>query len=227
MGGRLPLRSPQSTVPVIETNVTAPSSRFTLASWRRAVGGMYAQVRAAGNENAETTCGRFRQARDALFRDHADTPLSAERLAKFGGIEYFPYDASWRVLGRIEVAGGEGFEILLARDGVLTVSVAGRVEFEIQGRAYSLTVYWMEGYGGGLWLPFGDATGRTTTFGGGRYLYDTIKGADLGVDGETMVLDFNYAYNPSCAYNDHWVCPLVPRENVLPIAIEAGEKVFR
>jgi uncharacterized protein (DUF1684 family) len=207
--------------------VSAPSSRFTLASWRRTVGELYAQIRAAGVETRADVCAQFRQARDALFHRHPDTPLSADRRAVFRGIDYFPHHDKWRVEGRLKAAGGEEFEIPLARDGVLRVSPAGRVQFELQGRCNSLTVFWMEGYGGGLWLPFGDATGRKSTFGGGRYLYDTIKGADLGVDGDSMVLDFNYAYNPSCAYNDHWVCPLVPPENVLPIAIEAGEKVFR
>ena len=207
--------------------MSAPSSRFTLASWRRTVGEMYAQVRAADEHSQAQACGRFRQARDMLFRHHPDTPLSAGRLAAFRGIEYFPYDPRWRLRGTISPASGDGFEIPLAGDGVLKVSPAGRVAFEFEGGGHSLTVFWMEGYGGGVWLPFGDATGRSTTFGGGRYLYDTIKGADLGVDGDAMVLDFNYAYNPSCAYNDHWVCPLVPPENVLSIAIEAGEKVFR
>ncbi len=202
-------------------------SRFTLASWRRTVGELYAQIRDADDDSLADVCTRFREARDALFRSHPDTPLSSDRLSAFRGIEYFPYEPKWRVVGRVQAASGDGFEIPLARDGVLKVSPAGRVEFELQGRSNTLTVFWMEGYGGGLWLPFGDATRGKATFGGGRYLYDTIKGADLGVNGETMVLDFNYAYNPSCAYNDHWVCPLVPRENVLSIEIEAGEKSFR
>ncbi len=187
---------------------------------------MYAQVRAAGERNGEATCAGFRQARDALFRNHVDTPLSADRLEAFRGIEYFPYAPKWRVTGRVEPAKGERFEIPLDRDGVLRVTPIGRVHFELDGQTNTLSVLWMEGYGGGLWLPFGDATSGKTTFGGGRYLFDTIKGADLGVSGDEMLLDFNYAYNPSCAYNNHWVCPLVPRENRLSIAIEAGEKVF-
>ena len=203
-----------------------PSSRFTLVSWRRSVGELYAQIRDADDNARADACTRFREARDALFRNQPDTPLSGDRLNVFRGIEYFPYDPKWRVTGRLQTASGAGFEIQLARDGVLRVSPAGRVEFELQGRAHTLTVFWMERYGGGPWLPFGDATRGKATFGGGRYLYDTIKGADLGVNGESMVLDFNYAYNPSCAYNDHRVCPLVPRENVLSAEIEAGEKSF-
>ena len=84
----------------------------------------------------------------------------------------------------------------------------------------------MEGYGGGLFLPFLDETNTNETYGGGRYLYDTIKGADLGTNGSTLVLDFNFAYNPSCAYDDRWTCPLAPRENRLSFPVQAGEKSF-
>jgi uncharacterized protein len=89
-----------------------------------------------------------------------------------------------------------------------------------------LSLFWITGYGGGIFLPFGDASNRHTTYGGGRYLYDTIKGADLGTGLQEIVLDFNYAYNPSCAYNPRWVCPLSPPENRLPFPIAAGEMAF-
>ena len=85
-------------------------------------------------------------------------------------------------------------------------------------------MYWLEGYGGGIWLPFADATSGADTYGGGRYLYDTIKGADLGAGERELVLDFNYAYNPSCAYDERWSCPLPPAENRLPFAVPAGER---
>jgi uncharacterized protein (DUF1684 family) len=90
---------------------------------------------------------------------------------------------------------------------------------------YSLNLYWIDGYGGGLFLPFGDASNGNQTYGGGRYLYDAIKGADLGGGTDQLVLDFNYAYNPSCAYNAIWVCPLSPLENRLPVTIKAGEQM--
>jgi uncharacterized protein (DUF1684 family) len=88
-----------------------------------------------------------------------------------------------------------------------------------------LALYWFEGYGGGLWLPFSDASCGTETYGGGRYLSDTIKGADLGISGSEILLDFNFAYNPSCAYDDRWSCPLSPSENRLPFAVNAGERM--
>jgi uncharacterized protein (DUF1684 family) len=89
-----------------------------------------------------------------------------------------------------------------------------------------LSLFWINGYGGGLFLPFGDTTNRQTTYGAGRYLYDTIKGADLGTSRTEVVLDFNFAYSPSCAYNPRWVCPLAPPENRLPFPVPAGEMIF-
>jgi len=108
---------------------------------------------------------------------------------------------------------------------VLRCTRVGHVQFSMGGRAASLAMYWLEGYGGGLWLPFSDATSGAETYGGGRYLYDTIKGADLGISGADIVLDFNFAYNPSCAYDERWSCPLSPPENRLPFAINAGERM--
>ena len=85
-------------------------------------------------------------------------------------------------------------------------------------------MYWLEGYGGGVFLPFRDATSGRETYGGGRYLLDTVKGADLGAAADGLVLDFNFAYNPSCAYGPQWVCPLAPRANTLDVAVRAGEQ---
>ena len=79
-------------------------------------------------------------------------------------------------------------------------------------------------YGGGLFVPFSDATAGNTTYGGGRYLLDTAKSADLGARDGALVLDFNFAYNPSCAYDSKWTCPLAPPANRLAAAIEAGER---
>ena len=85
-------------------------------------------------------------------------------------------------------------------------------------------VYWIEVYGGGVFVPFRDATSGSETYGAGRYLLDTIKGADLGGEGDRLILDFNYAYNPSCAYDPRWSCPLAPAVNWLQVPIQAGER---
>ena len=87
-----------------------------------------------------------------------------------------------------------------------------------------LALFWLDAYGGGVFLPFADATRGRETYGGGRYLLDTVKGADLGEEDGRLVLDFNFAYNPSCSYDPRWVCPLSPPENRLPVAVRAGEQ---
>ncbi len=99
---------------------------------------------------------------------------------------------------------------------------------DAEHQSVSLSFYWLDIYGGGLFLPFRDTTCPAESYGGGRYLFDTIKGSDfLPVPGEQhwmrIILDFNYAYNPSCAYNSRWTCPLAPLENRLNIPIRAGE----
>ncbi|MEA2485143.1 MAG: uncharacterized protein QOD46_254, partial [Actinomycetota bacterium] len=96
--------------------------------------------------------------------------------------------------------------------------------FEMGAVERELELYWLDGYGGGLFVPFRDGTAGTETYGAGRYLFDTIKGADLGMKEDRIVFDFNFAFNPSCAYDPLWVCPLAPPPNRLDIAIPAGEK---
>ena len=88
----------------------------------------------------------------------------------------------------------------------------------------TLDLYWLDGYGGGIFLSFADATSGRETYGACRYLLDTVKGADLGEEGGRLVLDFNFAYNPSCAYDPRWVCPLAPPGNRLAVPIRAGER---
>jgi uncharacterized protein (DUF1684 family) len=96
--------------------------------------------------------------------------------------------------------------------------------FELDGEALTLELYWLDEYAGGLFVPFRDLSSGDTTYGAGRYLLDTVKGADLGMDGDRLVLDFNFAYNPSCSYDPGWVCPLAPPANRLTILVEAGER---
>ncbi|MCG8347193.1 MAG: DUF1684 domain-containing protein [Chloroflexales bacterium] len=202
-----------------------PTNPLTLAHWRRSVAEIYSAVRWTPLGKQPRIWKQFRAVRDDLFANHPDSPLSTEQRAQFTGLNYYPYDPSWRVLGDVEPAvERDTFAVDLPVDGPLHYMRVAWICFMLQGQAATLSLFWIEGYGGGLFLPFGDATGGETTYGGGRYLYDTIKGADLGSVGGQLVLDFNYAYNPSCAYNDRWVCPLTPRENRLPWSVEAGEQ---
>jgi uncharacterized protein len=80
-------------------------------------------------------------------------------------------------------------------------------------------------YGGGLFLPLRDATAGTSSYGGGRYLLDTAKGADLGSAGQSLVIDLNFLHHPSCRYDDRWACPLAPNDNAIDIPIPAGERL--
>jgi uncharacterized protein (DUF1684 family) len=120
--------------------------------------------------------------------------------------------------------GSEPITIDLDRDGLMSLTPFARTNGLRQKFGGELTMYWIGGYGGGLFLPFRDGTTGAETYGGGRYLLDTIKGADLGCTSDgRAILDFNFAYYPSCAYSDLWICPLAPAENLLPSAIRGGE----
>ena len=204
-----------------------PNDPLSLGEWRRTIAETYAAVRQTAPADPARAWNTFRAARDGLFHAHPQSPLSAEARATFQQLEYFPYDPRWRLTGRLsrEVA-ADAFTLDLPADGRIHDTRVARAQFAVDGQAAQLSLFWIEGYGGGLFLPFTDATCGAACSGGGRYLFDTIKGADLGVTPTEIVLDFNYAYNPSCAYDDRWVCPLAPRENRLPFAVRAGEMAF-
>lgn len=197
-----------------------------LADYRRRVAAMYARVRAAQSD-PEAAWREFCATRDELFRDHPQSALIAEHRARFKGLTYYPYDPRLRFMASsAPIENGTILDIHLREDGLIRLRRAWKIHFEIEGQAEQLTVFWMLGYGGGIFLPFADVSNKDTTYGGGRYLLDTIKGADLGQERGNLIIDFNYAYNPSCAYNPRWDCPLAPPENRLPMAIRAGEKRF-
>jgi len=194
---------------------------LALLDWKRRVCSWYAAIRAV---EPEAGWELWRETRDELFRSHPQSPLPAERRASFEGLEYWPYDPQARVLAELEdleappqPIESSGMEPILFRP-------FARARFELRGEPLSLEVAWLAAYGGGAFLSFRDATSGHDTYGGGRYLLDTVKGADLGEDDGRLLLDFNFAYNPSCAYDPGWVCPLAPPANRLTVAVEAGEK---
>lgn len=206
--------------------MSKPSNYEELLDYRRTVAGIYARVRSEDLDFAGR-CLRFRQERDLLVAEHPQSPLPTGDTSNFEGLEYFDYDPALRYVLPVEHdVEPEVLEIQLQEDGLLKLRRFGRVRLEGELEGSSLSLFWIEGYGGGVFLPFKDATSGSETYGGGRYLLDTIKHADLGREEGRLVLDFNYAYNPSCAYNPDWVCPLSPPENTLSIEIRAGEKAY-
>jgi uncharacterized protein (DUF1684 family) len=187
---------------------------FDLADWRERVARLYlSDVDLAG----------FRARRDDLFATHPQSPIPVERRPGFGGLRYFPPDPAAIVEAAPRPADGTIEIDTGGPDGVVRHRRVGVVETPYG----PLTLWWVEGYGGGLFLPFRDATCGSGSYGGGRYLTDTIKGTHgrglTGLDGGRVRLDFNYAYNPSCAYDPRWACPLAPPENRLTEPVRAGE----
>jgi uncharacterized protein len=193
-----------------------------LVDWRRRIGDLY---RLAG----PAALLEFRRRRDDLFRTHPQSPIPATERPSFKGLRYFDPDPAFRVPARLRPMAADEIEIDTGgEDGVIRYRRVGRLEFEVEGRAAALTVLALVAYGSGLFVPFTDATSGKETYGGGRYLFDTPKDTDgLSLEvrpgSDEVVIDFNYAYNPSCVYDVRWACPLAPPENRLPFPVRAGE----
>ena len=223
------------------------SELLELADWRRRVADLYAEVRTEAPHDAEAAWRRWRETRDELYRTHAQSPVPAEGRAAFRA-RLWPYDPRWRFEALVEVEPGAAGarqpdrEIDIAAEpmfGGLTIALPvstggdealeriGSVTVPFAGGSRRLGLYWMSGYAGDLFLPFGDATNGRETYGAGRYLLDAAKAADLGPGAApgSLVLDFNFAFHPSCAFDPRWSCPLTPPENRVGIAIEAGERL--
>ena len=204
-----------------------PSDEYLyLADWRRQVASLYAAWRADSAADPARATRDFRAARDRLFREHPQSPLPAAGRAAYGGVPYFEYDPAYRFVARLEPAAAP-IALPSSTDEPFASRRIGRVALCGPLTGARLSVFWIAGYGGGLFLPFRDATSGERTYGAGRYLLDTIKGADLGGDppsGE-LLLDFNMAYHPSCAYDPRWSCPLAPPENTLAVAVPVGERL--
>jgi uncharacterized protein (DUF1684 family) len=192
---------------------------LSLLDWRRRVTGLYAEVRALRGKDPEAAHAHWRLERDRLFAAHPQSPLHEERRGDFRGLPVHPYDPSLAFSAHIDMLGDGERTSFPTPDGGRFLRL-GTVDLPL-GR---LDVYWLDTYGGGLFLPFRDATAGTETYGGGRYVLDTPKGADLGETSEgALVIDFNFAYHPSCAYSPVWTCPLAPPENRLDVPVRAGE----
>jgi hypothetical protein len=193
---------------------------LTLLDWRRRVGSLYAAARAA--TDPESGWRIWREGRDELFATHPDSPLAPAARPAFRGLPFAPYDPALRFEALLESAPAQRLELPTADDGVVPLDRIGTVRLGALG---PLDVWWLGGYGGGVFLPLRDGSAGSRTYGGGRYVLDTVKGADLGGDSDRLVVDLNFAYHPSCTYDPRWSCPLAPEGDRIPAVVEAGEQL--
>jgi uncharacterized protein (DUF1684 family) len=202
----------------------------------------------------------WRSTREALFREHPQSPVPSARRGEFRA-HHYPVDGALRFEVAVEAddpvrvepgatrfaptsldfgSGGASprgsgpdiatplaMELPVSAGGTMAMRRIGHVEIPFPGGPRRLGVFWMSRYAGGVFIPFRDATNGSETYGAGRYLLDAAKSADIGGDPErgTLVLDFNFAFHPSCAFDPKWACPLAPPENRLDIPIRAGERL--
>ncbi len=196
---------------------------LTLLDWRRRVGQLYADVRA--DPDLKAAWRRWQQTRSSLLREHPQSPIPSPTRSRYSGPYVYAHDPIWRALARIHPVAPARCELATSNGEVMAFRRWGLAHFQLGETDLSLELYWLEGYGGGLFVPFADATSGQETYGAGRYLLDTVKGADLGEQDGRLVLDFNFAYQPSCSYDTQWTCPLAPPANRLPLAVRAGERL--
>jgi uncharacterized protein len=205
--------------------------RLTLADWRRRIAALYAEVRAMAASDPAVALAHWRTVREWLFRDHPQSPVPAAERASFVA-RHFEHDPALRFVTPIEPApatdpGALSMELPNSGADTLSFRRIGSVRLRFPAGERRLSVFWMAGYAGGLFIPFRDATNGEETYAAGRYLIDAAKSHDLGVDTSAggLILDFNFATQPSCAFDPRWACPLAPPENRLDIPVRAGERL--
>jgi uncharacterized protein (DUF1684 family) len=192
-----------------------------LLDYRRRVTSLYAEVRSLRDHDPRAAHRRWIAGRDDLFRSHPQSALPSEERAAFRGLAYYDYDPAFVFIATVRPVTHERYDVDTSTGGVIPFVRFAAVDLPIG----TLEVLWLDQYSGGVFLPFRDVTSGKTTYGGCRYLLDTAKGADLGSRGDALLLDFNFAYHPSCVYDPKWVCPLAPLANRLAAAVEAGERL--
>jgi uncharacterized protein len=237
--------------------VIGGTAALELADWRRRVAELYAEVRRLARREPEAAHLMWRTMREVLYRSHPQSPVPEADRRTFGALHFdydpaFRFEVRPETVEdpatRGALTAGTGASPALpaptatgsravpgASTPLLPVSSGDTRSFDriawvsvpFPAGARRLAIYWLREYSGGLFLPFTDATSGRETYGAGRYLLDTAKGADLGPGREpaTIVLDFNFAYQPSCAYDPRWACPLAPTENRLDLEVRAGERI--
>lgn len=223
---------------------------LTLADWRRSIATLYADVRRLATDDPVAALEHWRAVREDLFRNHPCSPVLPADRATFRA-RHFAHDPGLRFEVAVEpieagvvnapapepsidFGGGPAVGLPVSGGGTMAFERFGAVTVPFVEGPRRLELFWMEGYAGGLFLPFRDATNGTETYGAGRYLLDGAKSADLGGHsgadgaggaGATLTLDFNFAFQPSCAFDPQYACPLSPPSNRLDLPIRAGERL--
>jgi uncharacterized protein (DUF1684 family) len=208
-------------VDVANSHAFGVRDALDLLDWKRRIFALYEQVRSTADPKAAWRL--WRDVREELYRTHPQSPLPGDRRERYGGA-FFDYDPAYRVLAEVVDASPSPSPLPASTGGTFAFSRVGSVRFELLAEQHDLELHWNEGYGGGILLAVADETSGTETYGGGRYVIDTVKGADLGDGAGRIVVDFNFAYNPSCAFDSRWSCPLAPVANRLPLALPVGER---
>jgi uncharacterized protein (DUF1684 family) len=204
-------------------SVDRVADALALLDWRRTIGQLYAEIRATPDKRA--AWDRWQATRARLLREHPQSPVAVEQRSDYEGPHLYEYDPTWSLTATTEPVEPRRLEIATSNVDAMAFDRFGIAQFNHDGVDMTLELYWLVGYGGGLFVPFADTTSGEETYGAGRYLLDTVKGADLGSRDGRLLLDFNFAYQPSCAYDPRWTCPLTPPANRLPVAVRAGERV--
>lgn len=160
----------------------------------------------------------FRAEKDDFFKHHPQSPLLRDQKAKFAGLQYFPENESLRLEVKVQrFEDGSPIVMQTSTGGVQEYIRYGRFKFDVDGQTAELTIYENEN---GYFLPFVDSLAGKETYPAGRYLEPEP------LPGDRFLVDFNLAYNPNCAYNEMWSCPITPAENRVKVPIRAGEKLF-
>jgi uncharacterized protein (DUF1684 family) len=199
------------------------TEQLELLDWRRRVSVLYAAVRAETDPAGGHAL--WRAGRDELFRNHPQSPLPADDPLRETGLPYWPYDPDLRFTLKVAPA-REPVRLALPtdNDGTTPLTLIGHVDLPTPLDA-GIDLWWLQQYAGGLFVPLRDGSAGHTSYGGGRYLLDTAKSADLGGPPDSLVIDLNFLYHPSCRYDSAWQCPLAPPGNTISATVQAGERM--
>lgn len=172
---------------------------------------------------------KFQKEMNAKFKDASSSPLTKKGLKEFKGLDFFPIDEKFKVIAKLEkTPEGKVFNFPTTTNRIAKYKKYGVVKFTIDGKELELDIYKDPNpeptYQDYLFLPFLDKTNGKTSYSGGRFIDITQKDEQ---ENGTIIIDFNKAYNPYCAYSDRYSCPITPRDNSLDIEIKAGVMAYK